>query len=228
MIVRRSHGPWFFQVSFCCLTHSTCLFLRATSAIGRAPNGVEDPSGSSIAASRATMSGLSSMISNPHARTKGKAPKSLSSRKETSSFPRVFSSLRGKHVEMYPAVSRIAGVNISRFSKVRGISTAVRRRLARLSKCRANPRCNGLTFTHRSNKSARLFLTALLRAWEKVGQVPNVVFVEGMVQQSDRWLFYYGGADKYVGVAAAAAVRPQVRDTKVRSGLEASRITQRL
>jgi hypothetical protein len=65
-----------------------------------------------------------------------------------------------------------------------------------------------LTFTHRSNKSARLFLTALLRAWEKVGQVPNVVFVEGMVQQSDRWLFYYGGADKYVGVAVAAAVRP--------------------
>ncbi len=46
------------------------------------------------------------------------------------------------------------------------------------------------------------------REWEKVGQVPNVVFVEGLVQQSDRWLFYYGGADKYVGVAAAAGVRP--------------------
>jgi predicted GH43/DUF377 family glycosyl hydrolase len=39
--------------------------------------------------------------------------------------------------------------------------------------------------------------------WEKVGQVPNVVFVEGMVRQKDRWLFYYGGADKYVGVADA-------------------------
>jgi predicted GH43/DUF377 family glycosyl hydrolase len=40
--------------------------------------------------------------------------------------------------------------------------------------------------------------------WEKTGQVPNVVFVEGLVRQGDRWLFYYGGADKYVGVAEAA------------------------
>lgn len=39
--------------------------------------------------------------------------------------------------------------------------------------------------------------------WEKVGQVPNVIFVEGMLQQNGRWLFYYGGADKYVGVAEA-------------------------
>ena len=39
--------------------------------------------------------------------------------------------------------------------------------------------------------------------WEKVGQVPNVVFVEGLVREKDRWLFYYGGADKYVGVASA-------------------------
>jgi beta-1,2-mannosidase len=39
--------------------------------------------------------------------------------------------------------------------------------------------------------------------WEKVGQVPNVVFVEGMVRQEDHWLFYYGAADKYVGVARA-------------------------
>jgi beta-1,2-mannosidase len=39
--------------------------------------------------------------------------------------------------------------------------------------------------------------------WEKVGQVPNVVFVEGMVRDGNRWLFYYGGADKYVGVASA-------------------------
>ncbi len=45
--------------------------------------------------------------------------------------------------------------------------------------------------------------------WEKVGQVPNVIFVEGMVPQKDRWLFYYGGADKYVGVAEAPGkVRP--------------------
>lgn len=39
--------------------------------------------------------------------------------------------------------------------------------------------------------------------WEKVGQVPNVVFVEGLVRSGKRWLFYYGGADKYVGVAEA-------------------------
>ncbi|HXZ80255.1 MAG TPA: glycoside hydrolase family 130 protein [Terriglobales bacterium] len=37
--------------------------------------------------------------------------------------------------------------------------------------------------------------------WEKVGQVTNVVFVEGLVREGKRWLFYYGGADKYVGVA---------------------------
>lgn len=39
--------------------------------------------------------------------------------------------------------------------------------------------------------------------WEKIGQTPNVVFVEGLVQTASRWLFYYGGADKYVGVAEA-------------------------
>lgn len=39
------------------------------------------------------------------------------------------------------------------------------------------------------------------REWEKAGQVPNVVFVEGMVKQGSHYLFYYGGADKYVGVA---------------------------
>jgi predicted GH43/DUF377 family glycosyl hydrolase len=49
--------------------------------------------------------------------------------------------------------------------------------------------------------------------WEKTGQVPNVTFVEGMVfvkskhegpgHQSNRWLFYYGAADKYIGVAEA-------------------------
>jgi beta-1,2-mannosidase len=41
------------------------------------------------------------------------------------------------------------------------------------------------------------------REWEKVGQVPNVVFVEGMVRQGQRYLFYYGGADTNVGVAEA-------------------------
>ncbi len=39
------------------------------------------------------------------------------------------------------------------------------------------------------------------REWEKTGQVSNVVFVEGMVKKEDRYLLYYGGADKYVGVA---------------------------
>jgi len=42
-----------------------------------------------------------------------------------------------------------------------------------------------------------------LETWEKIGQVPNVVFVEGLVRHGNRWLFYYGGADKYIGAAAA-------------------------
>jgi predicted GH43/DUF377 family glycosyl hydrolase len=29
--------------------------------------------------------------------------------------------------------------------------------------------------------------------------------VEGMARQENRWLFYYGAADKYVGVAEARA-----------------------
>ena len=41
------------------------------------------------------------------------------------------------------------------------------------------------------------------RGWELQGQVPNVVFVEGLVREGPRWLFYYGGADKHVGVAEA-------------------------
>ena len=45
------------------------------------------------------------------------------------------------------------------------------------------------------------------KQWEKVGQVPNVVFVEGVVRRADWYLFYYGGADKYVGVAEAAVWR---------------------
>jgi predicted GH43/DUF377 family glycosyl hydrolase len=42
-----------------------------------------------------------------------------------------------------------------------------------------------------------------VESWEKVGQVPNVVFVEGLVRRGQQWLFYYGAADKVVGVAAA-------------------------
>lgn len=44
------------------------------------------------------------------------------------------------------------------------------------------------------------------KEWEKVGQVPNVVFVQGMVRRGDRYFFYYGGADKYVGVAEAQEI----------------------
>ena len=47
------------------------------------------------------------------------------------------------------------------------------------------------------------------RPWEKAGQVPNVVFVEGLVQDGARWLVYYGGADKYIGVAATGPVSAQ-------------------
>lgn len=41
--------------------------------------------------------------------------------------------------------------------------------------------------------------------WEKVGQVPNVIFVEGMIRRGANYLLYYGGADRYVGVAKAEA-----------------------
>jgi predicted GH43/DUF377 family glycosyl hydrolase len=44
------------------------------------------------------------------------------------------------------------------------------------------------------------------KEWEKVGQVPNVVFVEGMVKLGGKFLFYYGGADKFVGVAEAEVI----------------------
>ena len=42
-----------------------------------------------------------------------------------------------------------------------------------------------------------------MEPWEKTGQVPNVVFVEGLVRRGRRWLFYYGGGDKDIGAAAA-------------------------
>jgi predicted GH43/DUF377 family glycosyl hydrolase len=41
------------------------------------------------------------------------------------------------------------------------------------------------------------------QSWETTGQVPNVVFVEGMLRRGGHWLFYYGGADKYVGAATS-------------------------
>ena len=39
--------------------------------------------------------------------------------------------------------------------------------------------------------------------WERQGQVPNVVFVEGLVRSPERWLFYYGGADRCIGLASS-------------------------
>ena len=46
------------------------------------------------------------------------------------------------------------------------------------------------------------------REWELRGQVPNVVFVEGLVREGNRWLFYYGGADQHIGVAEAFTTGP--------------------
>jgi len=37
--------------------------------------------------------------------------------------------------------------------------------------------------------------------WQRTGQVPNVVFTEGMIQNGKQWWIYYGGADKFVGVS---------------------------
>jgi predicted GH43/DUF377 family glycosyl hydrolase len=46
-----------------------------------------------------------------------------------------------------------------------------------------------------------------VEAWEKIGQVPNVVFVEGLVRRGNRWFFYYGGADKDIGAAVADSLQ---------------------
>jgi len=52
-------------------------------------------------------------------------------------------------------------------------------------------------------RSERAFILPTL-AWEKVGNVPNVIFLEGAVLKAkapDRLQLtgYYGGADKYIG-----------------------------
>jgi beta-1,2-mannosidase len=54
------------------------------------------------------------------------------------------------------------------------------------------------------------------KQWEKVGQVPNVVFVEGIVRQGERYLLYYGGADTYIGVAEAPTIPWENREKPVR------------
>jgi predicted GH43/DUF377 family glycosyl hydrolase len=41
--------------------------------------------------------------------------------------------------------------------------------------------------------------------FEKQGQVPNVVFGEGLVRLGDRWLLYYGAADSRLALATAPA-----------------------
>jgi beta-1,2-mannosidase len=47
------------------------------------------------------------------------------------------------------------------------------------------------------------------KEWEKVGQVPNVVFAEGIVRRGKNYFIYYGGADTNVGVAEAPVIPKQ-------------------
>lgn len=44
-------------------------------------------------------------------------------------------------------------------------------------------------------------ILSLSKDWEKYGQVPNVIFAEGLVKYKDIWYLYYGAADTYVGLA---------------------------
>jgi predicted GH43/DUF377 family glycosyl hydrolase len=62
------------------------------------------------------------------------------------------------------------------------------------------------------SRSAPVFAPSL--EWEKVGQVPNVVFVEGIARTKGHWLLYYGAADKYVGVAAADEIPPRAQEQR--------------
>lgn len=39
------------------------------------------------------------------------------------------------------------------------------------------------------------------KSWERYGQVPNVVFAEGLVILKSKWILYYGAADTYVCAA---------------------------
>jgi predicted GH43/DUF377 family glycosyl hydrolase len=64
---------------------------------------------------------------------------------------------------------------------------------------RANPR----TLISRTDEP----VFAPEKEWEKAGQVPNVVFVEGLVKWGGKFLSYYGGADKFVGVAESPVMR---------------------
>jgi beta-1,2-mannobiose phosphorylase / 1,2-beta-oligomannan phosphorylase len=53
-------------------------------------------------------------------------------------------------------------------------------------------------------RSARPFIEPT-QEWEKVGYVPNVVFVESLEKVGNQWFLYYGGADRYVGLACCEA-----------------------
>ena len=44
-------------------------------------------------------------------------------------------------------------------------------------------------------------MLSLSEDWEKYGQVPNVIFVEGLVKFRNKWYLYYGAADTYVSVS---------------------------
>jgi len=46
------------------------------------------------------------------------------------------------------------------------------------------------------------------KEWQRVGQVPNVAFTEGLVKDKGQWWIYYGGADKYIG---ASRIRISIR-----------------
>ena len=54
------------------------------------------------------------------------------------------------------------------------------------------------------DRSSEPFLRPTLEA-EVVGQVPNVVFIEGLVRHQDSWYLYYGMGDSGIGVATASA-----------------------
>ena len=47
-------------------------------------------------------------------------------------------------------------------------------------------------------RSEKAFVTPSL-TWEKVGNVPNVIFMEGEVGSLGDMVAYYGAADKYIG-----------------------------
>jgi predicted GH43/DUF377 family glycosyl hydrolase len=51
-------------------------------------------------------------------------------------------------------------------------------------------------------RAEKPFLTPT-KEWERVGQVPNVVFTEGMAREKGEYWMYFGAADKYIGALRA-------------------------